>query len=79
MAVRIDDADHGSSDTAVAELRAVVPDRVRIVDGDNKGHVRWGGQKAGEDAIRGGVAWLVEAYGLCDGVVLIDDILKLVL
>jgi len=78
VAVRVDDADHGSSNTAVAELRTVVPDGVGIIDGDNKGHVRWGGHVAGVDAVRGRMAWLAEA-GLRDRVVLFDDILILAL
>jgi hypothetical protein len=78
VAVRVDDADHGSSNTAVAELRTVIPDRVGIIDGDNEGHVRWGGHVAGVDAVRGRVAWLAEA-GLRDRVVLFDNILILVL
>lgn len=78
VAVRVDDADHGSSNTAVAELRTVVPDGVGIIDGDNKGHVRWGGHVAGVDAVRGRMAWLAEA-GLRDRVVLFDDTLMLAL
>jgi len=78
VAVRVDDADHGSSNTAVAELRTVVPDGVGIIDGDNKGHVRWGGHVAGVDAVRGRMAWLAEA-GLRDRVVLFDNILILAL
>lgn len=63
----------------MAELRAVIPDRVGIVDGDNEGHVRWGGYVAGVDAVRGRMAWFVEAYRLRDRMILIDDILMLVL
>ena len=82
MNIRINDADHGGLDTAVAELRTVVPDGVCVVDGDNKGHVGGGyegGHVAGVDAIRCGVAWFVEADGLRDGMVLIDDIFRLIL
>lgn len=67
--VRVDDANHSSSNTAVPELRTVVPDRVGIIDGDSKGHVRRRGHVAGVDAVRGRMAWLLEA-GLRDRVVL---------
>ena len=82
MNIRVNDADHGGLDTAVAELRTVVPDGVCVVDGDDKGHVGWGhegGHVAGVDAIRRGVAWFVEADGLRDGMILIDDIIRLIL
>ena len=62
----------------MAVLRTVVPDWVGVVDGDNEGHIRWGGHGrhvAGVDAIGGGVAWFIEADRLRDGMILVDDIL----
>ena len=63
----------------MAVLRAVVPDWVGIIDGDDKGLVgrgAQGGQVARVDAIGSGVAWFIEADGLRNGVVLVDDMVR---